>query len=1210
MKRPLIIALVLLAIISPALQNPAVAYPSADGSPFDWVYDNVKALDGHDDLWYRYDDGDDLAGNLVAFYYSENPDTITLRIDVTELEIGEEANANWYVLMDFADGGQNWLPDNLVDSNGNGIWSGMAWDLAVAVYDSSNYNVYFPDWSVHNDVVKAVSLNADYDFIEIELYKDRIPNFPSGGQVHFQVVSSKDFSSPYHVTDSMPDDLNYYFTSDDKVGTAKVAFVHHGNQHIGYTDVFCGGVGTGFDEILRTHDAYKVPVNLHLSGVLLESLLWNDPDCGDFNFREEINKGISEGWISILTSAYGQHIMPFFPADLNVRSLGKENELIWRLFAYDPRVAWVPERVWETGLSDSDPVNGVKSDPWEYFAAIDPADGRPYVEAVILDGNTHGSNAGNPYKVYRLPNGQLRVFFIDDWLKDSIYNPDERTNIKRHFLDFALSSDQEQILVYADDWEKAAGVAGWPTDPENYLYFVRYVAAHPWIQAVKLDDVLSWSSWQGGRFWGDGGDYWPIAGTYTEIGGTAGYGGTGDVNGDGSAERNAWYKDWAINYYPYNCPKSAGGLWWDAYQELKALENAGVSNNLVEMAWTTLLANIYETGWHDGLTGPISGWEKEITAHARHALVYAYAAWWLNDSSKPLSAYWKNVDGDNDDEVVIQNDRLYAVIDPVGGRIGWLFDSSGNVVIGNSMALWSGTEGDYNDGNHVWALSDAYDGGTYENDYYQLEILEDGSDGRVVVVARHPSGFYKVINLEEGWPYLEITYRNVGGRTYVKTGFSPGISDMLLSGKANVGRTWLYSGAVAGYYNSVTDTLGAYVIPAPASFNRGEDWRTLAVVDEISFDSDARFYLFAGPWNASLFGKLLSSPLSGSFWTAPAVPSAGESVTVYYNATGGPLEGASSIALHWGHDGWLDASDVQMTYENGLWKAILQTDPGWGSIELAFTDGSHWDDNGGRSYRVYLAPDAPAGISDVLTGDEVGWSSDLPAPNTGEIINGEYAWHDASADVHATENYPLPASNYDLESVRVRADGEYLYISIKLANLTGVGLFGSPVIEVLLNTGTGANTTVPLSGGLSYSPGWDYALVLDLSRPNLPSDRLLGSPAVLLYDSSFGEVSGDYYAVVSTVNDVVQVAVPRALLGDASSIGINVLVLIGDGKGGTVDPGSPKVVDLMSPLDTDGELADGSIDYSQPLDVTAVPFFGSALGLVVLLGFLWLFRRG
>ncbi|WP_456395662.1 carbohydrate-binding protein [Thermococcus sp.] len=1182
---------------------------TASGDPFSWNYDEVKGLDHYNDN-YKFNDGSDEVRDIIAFYYAAYPSDVVMRIDLLNLKVNDENNANWYILLDYKSGGATWLPDGLQGT------TSMEWDLAVAIYSPTDYRVYLPDHSTLNGAITGVTFNAEYDFIVVELNATKIPGYSYTNTVHFQVLSSKDFNTI--ITDSMPDDLHYSISSDNHVGTAKVAFVDHGNQHIGYSESeVCGGIGTGYDDVIRVHLQYHVPLNLHLSGVLLENMIWNNYTCGGDNFIQMIQYGVNSGLISLLTSAYGQQIMPFFPQDLNVKSLGLENTLIWELFRYNPKVAWVPERVWETKLSDSDPYNGVKSDPWDYFAATDPADGQPYAEAVILDSNTHGSgkdtngNSINPYKIYKLPNGKLRIFLIDDWLKDVIYSSsdwdsDSWTSIKEHWLDLALSSDQEQIDIYADDLEKAAGVANWPTNPQDYFYAVKYVASHPWIQAVKLDDVLSWSSGEGGRFWGDGGDYWPVPGAYSEIGGTGGYGGTSSTLG-----RNAWYKDWAKNYYPYNCPKSAGALWWDAYTELENLKNAGVDNNLVELSWITLIANLYETGWHDGLTGPISGWEKDITSHLRHALVYAYAAWWLNNPNKPLLAYWKNVDDDKDNEIVIQNDKLYAVLDPIGGRIGWLFDSKGDVIIGNSMALWSGTEGDYNDGNHVWGLSDAYDGGTYENDYYQLSIIDNGSNGKVIVAARSPGGFTKYIELQQGWPYLRITYRNVTKTIYVKTGFSPGLMDMLHSGKQHIQRIWLYDGKVAGYYNTQTNTLGAYIIPGPASFNRGEDWRTLTIVDEIRFDSDSTFYLYAGEWNSSIFGNLLSGPIQGGISTSPERPVSGESVTIYYNATGGPLENSKSVILHWGHDGWQDVTDTEMRYENGLWVVSINTQESWGSLDFVFTDGTNWDNNGWMDYHIYLGPaTVPKEVSNMLTGDETNWGSYLPAPDNGEIYNGEYVWHDASGDEHVTRDYPHPEKNYDIESVRMKADPNYIYFSIKLNDLSSIGKFGSPMIVIPINTGAGANRTIPYDNTLKYSPGWDYLVVIDLSREGFSDTELVSEPAIVIYNSTFSKLNGGYYAIASRENNVVQIAIPRSLLDNPSSIGFNVLMLIGDGKGGALNPGSPKVVDLMSITTTDNELADGSIDYQANVNLSAVPFFSSALTMIVLLSILLIiFRR-
>ncbi len=130
----------------------------------------------------------------------------------------------------------------------------------------------------------------------------------------------------------------------------------------------------------------------------------------------------------------------------------------------------------------------------------------------------------------------------------------------------------------------------------------------------------------------------------------------------------------------------------------------------------------------------------------------------------------------------------------------------------------------------------------------------------------------------------------------------------------------------------------------------------------------------------------------------------------------------------------------------------------------------------------------------------------------------------------------------------------------------------------------------------------------------MPDSVLFTEPGVEVYDSSFNELIGDYYAIASKANGIVQVAIPRSLLGNPSSIGFNVLLFVGDGRGGAVDPGSPKIVDLISSSSTDEELGDSSVDEATALDLSQVPFFSDRGAICLVAVFLALsishiFRR-
>ena len=81
--------------------------------------------------------------------------------------------------------------------------------------------------------------------------------------------------------------------------------MHHGNQGLTYSEVFYGQEpleNTGFDEVLEVHQATNIPGNFHLSGTLMPAAEWHNPEFNDW-----LVSGINDGYVSMLTSALGQH---------------------------------------------------------------------------------------------------------------------------------------------------------------------------------------------------------------------------------------------------------------------------------------------------------------------------------------------------------------------------------------------------------------------------------------------------------------------------------------------------------------------------------------------------------------------------------------------------------------------------------------------------------------------------------------------------------------------------------------------------------------------------------------------------------------------------------------------------------------------------------------------------------------------------------------
>jgi hypothetical protein len=150
----------------------------------------------------------------------------------------------------------------------------------------------------------------------------------------------------YEVSILLNDDLVDYFNSNETYNRdgGNAAFVHHGNQGLTYSQVFYGQEPleiTGFDEILEVHQATGIPGNFHMSGTLMPAAEWHNPEFNDW-----LVSGVNDGYVSMLTSALGQHMMPFVHNDMNNWSVAIETDMVEYRYGYSPKVAWIPERVW------------------------------------------------------------------------------------------------------------------------------------------------------------------------------------------------------------------------------------------------------------------------------------------------------------------------------------------------------------------------------------------------------------------------------------------------------------------------------------------------------------------------------------------------------------------------------------------------------------------------------------------------------------------------------------------------------------------------------------------------------------------------------------------------------------------------------------------------------------------------------------------------
>ena len=96
----------------------------------------------------------------------------------------------------------------------------------------------------------------------------------------------------------------------------------------------------------------------------------------------------------------------------------------------------------------------------------------------------------------------------------------------------------------------------------------------------------------------------------------------------------------------------------------------------------------------------------------------------------------------------------------------------------------------------------------------------------------------------------------------------------------------------------------------------------------------------------------------------PNEPVAGQALTIQYNPTGRPLDGAASVYLHYGYDNWnpVISPDPQMNWNatDSVWQTTVNVPGNVGQIDMVFNDGQgNWDNNGGADWHFPVTGGEP-----------------------------------------------------------------------------------------------------------------------------------------------------------------------------------------------------------------------------------------------------------
>ncbi len=655
----------------------------------DWSASDVRALDVNNDE-YKFNDANDPGCDLIAFYAHDGgaDGNYYFRVDFFDLLLGaENGGVDVYVAIATQPGdanGQVWFPDFTDTQTDN------PWRICVAVYDTNHGSIYDTNWNgsgVTNNFVASQNggisyWRSDLDSMEFGIKRSVLINAGWDGvsPLHFQVFTARDGTNggPGEIPGSDIVDaivcpgcgglvrdlgggtgrLYGSISSTATVNRAKYAAIAHANQSLGTRAQTQGHIYTkrsdlnlypGFIRTIDTHEMLHVPLNMHLSGSLISSLLWARQDPSDPNyafgerdgptFLQRLKNFINSGTGSLIGGTYAEHIMPYFEGDVNQRSIAAFNDLAQSVFGLttnDMKVMHVPERVIhsDTGWAHANPNGPLKGKPIEDIKAggytatyLDEvshlhwwfySDETNFFNNCCATGNERWAGFGGcndrayHHKLHKI-NGVL-CFFINDREDQEKFGPNDggmQNDTRYTLLDKALSSDPSQITVVFDDWEAYAGNSFASPTPNNnadqWHQTIRWAANHQWIQVVNLKDVVTWAQSDPSWIYEDHGTQTNLSmQTYewlkraSEQDYDHWYYGSGQEENFSQRHPRVDPSGVVQTAKVYGDMNTPGTLIRDSWDKVAGMP-AGNLKTLAEWAYSAM---IYETAWHDEDANP------------------------------------------------------------------------------------------------------------------------------------------------------------------------------------------------------------------------------------------------------------------------------------------------------------------------------------------------------------------------------------------------------------------------------------------------------------------------------------------------------------------------------------------------------------------------------------------------------------------------------
>ena len=872
----------------------ALDYRDGDG-PNNNGADIYHAYDGWDtsrDLlaFYAHDGGEPRLGGDGQFYF---------RVDLADLQpLAEQGNLDIYVAINFGNPGTGEynLPDQ-VDTGTTMGWQAVVasyqtdngrvylWDKSrsgagahsTAIgQDLAQFNVAVRDQNSANGFDKA-SYNSDLDMVEFSISRQALLDAGWGGNastLNYQVYTTKDGTqnSPPGAGDlggrsDIRDALrNDWIASDywqdqpniagsnsilrswvglsadnDRGKRIKVISLIHGNQAIqpGSTlqNLFNTNAGAGYFRPLDAHQAYNVPLTLHITPTLASAIQWAaaDPASGHpWRDGPALNARIAgllaNGTVDLLGSTFSDHILPYFSKPYNRDNVALATEFLTTIYGRAPsaNVFWTPERVSDQGVLDK------VHDLGYGFTFIDQS------RHVLKWFGRSSALASDAYRLNRI--NDTTCFVINDGLSAYLLQNDDHglpLPLRDLLQHLARSGPNDQVVVLVNNWEDFSNNEAATAYDQN----IAWLASHPWIQLVtpdqiaggQLDTSVPPNPTSPGGFGavprGSGLVLAQVAKDWLDHATEQGYDHwyAGSALEEGLSGKIFEVRPGVPLALAYGQIGSGSGLADSVWNSVAGL--SGNVGSLAKLARGTLHASVLETAFHnqtandlgkfsngdyiypDTSSQSLAPFAKFAQSQTRCAAVYSRVNAWAaaaatGSYATTAVAEAADVDLDGEPEYLLFNDRVFALFERIGGRMtqAWVRDiASGEVFqsLGNPLGC-AGSETEEEGNVHLSASSGqlayrtsgfkdwfAQSGGpgvgthAYVNAEYTVAPVT-GASGWAFV--SDDGQITKTITLAPRSSRLAARYDLAAGinTLYVRHGMSPNLFDLLVSGQTNL----------------------------------------------------------------------------------------------------------------------------------------------------------------------------------------------------------------------------------------------------------------------------------------------------------------------------------------------------------------------------------------------------------------------------------------